>query len=171
MALLITAAVVVLTVYSGGLFWLIFLIPILIITAIQNPLGALWIILFFIGGVGLFCLFGKTFEFLNTKYQETVAVPQQKNKFEKYQQEQLIFLQNQIDLGLFSGNEDLMREIVNYIKTTNVFDTYRPTWRVLYYEHSNNFIKPYMLEDDNPFADKYRKQVEENKLKNRFSVW
>lgn len=67
MALLLTAAVVAITIYTGGLFWLIFLIPILIITAIQNPQGTIWFILFISGGVVLVYLFSMFFNIYNKK--------------------------------------------------------------------------------------------------------
>lgn len=161
MALLLTAAVVVLTVYTGGLFWLILIIPILLITAVQNPAGAAYGIVYILTAIGLFYLIYKGYILYNKK----VTIPRQQNTFEEYKKEQIAYLEDLIKNGFFRGTEKDKQEIIDHINQTDIFHPYPITWQKIYY-NPIYFITPDMLNDSNINCETYREEVEKNKLKN-----
>lgn len=137
MALLLTAAVVLITIYTGGLSLLFIAIPVLIMLFIQEPRYLAIVLISIPVVIAYLLVVNKTITFGCKVYDENIGTPKKQRKLEEYKQRELAFFNDKVEKGLFSGGEELKQEIVDYIKN---YEEGMLTWYELYYRFSSNFI-------------------------------
>lgn len=164
MVLLLTAAVVLITIFTGGLVWLAFGIPLIIIVFIQNPS---WFAAFLICipiAIAYFVVANKAIDFGNKIYNETVFTPRKERELQESQQKELDRFNDYIRQGRFNGTNEKRLEIIDYIKNKHGVPGYE-SWDYVYYifDENNNFIHDWEFNvSDTQFKKELREKINAN---------